>query len=541
METKRSNGMRIDKKVFIPATLVTLLCGIVFFLYPEQSAAKLGEVHKFTTKELGWFFLIFTVAMLLVCAFYALSPMGKIVLGREGEKPQFKTSTWIGMILTSGTGGSLLYLSTIEWVWIASAPPFGLEPNSAEAIKWASAYGMFHWGPSAWAFYIACAVPIGYFFYAKRKKNMKMSDYARPLIGKHADGIAGHVLNFLYIFGLLGGVLTSLAMGTPAISSGLAYMFGLEQSNDVIDVIVLALWTFVPLFVLTLGLKKAFSKLSDFNVWGFYILLSLLLFTGGTFFIFNQSLDGLGLMVQNFVYMSFTTDAVSGGGFPQGWTIFYFSWWAVYALPFGLFIAKISKGRTIRAVVAGGVLAGSIGCMIFYMIVPHFAMPLTSEGIVDVARVSEIAEILNTSGRGAVVIEIMQGAELFGMPMGYFLIAMFTIICLLSYITGHVAVGYSLAAACEEKLDHDSDPQKWNMAFWLILAGAASTALYFLNPDALGPLQTVSILAGFPICFAIVVLILSFFKQLKKDFPKGITATEEDGTVILTSSSEDEQ
>jgi BCCT family betaine/carnitine transporter len=156
-----------------------------------------------------------------LCLYYAFSKMGNIVLGGKDEKPQFSTLTWLGMILTSGTGGSLLYLAAIEWIWIMSAPPFGVEPNSLEAARWASTYGMFHWGPSAWAFYMAAAIPIGYFFYAKKKTNMKMSEYARPLLGNKSDGIAGHLLNFFYIFGLLGGVLTSIALGTPPIASGL--------------------------------------------------------------------------------------------------------------------------------------------------------------------------------------------------------------------------------------------------------------------------------------------------------------------------------
>ncbi|MDR1636792.1 MAG: BCCT family transporter [Treponema sp.] len=502
---------RIDKAVFIPATAVTLVFGVFFFIFPEKSNEVLNVIHAFTTHELGWFFLVFTVVMLFTCLFYAFSPMGNIVLGGKDEKPDFSTFTWLGMILTSGTGGSLLYLGSIEWIWIVDAPPFGLEPGSVDAYRWASAYGMFHWGPSAWAFYISVAVPIAYFFFVKKKSNMKMSDYARPLLGNRSDGLAGHTLNFLYIFGLLGGVLTSLALGTAPIASGLAHIIGLSGSNTGLDILVLALWTFIPLITIVFGLKKGVSKLSNINIWGFVLLITLLVLFGPTWFILNQSTDGLGLMIQNFFYMSLNTDPIGNGGFPQAWPVFYMSWWAVYALPFGLFIAKISKGRTIRQLVAGGLTAGSLGCMIFYMVLPGFGMNLQLKNIVDLSK--SLAE----KGRGGVVIDMLNSA-----PGGYFMVLLFTVICLLSYITGHVAVGYSLAASAERKLKGGEDPQNWNVAFWLILAGVVSLGLYLLNPKALAPLQTVSIITGFPICIAMVVMILAFFRQLKRDFPEGI-------------------
>jgi BCCT family betaine/carnitine transporter len=525
---EKSAGMQIDKAVFWPATIVTLAFGALFFMYPKGSNAILNKIHAFTTNELGWFFLLFTVAMFIVCLYYAFSKMGNIVLGGKDEKPQFTTFQWLGMILTSGTGGSLLYLGAIEWVWIYGSPPFGVAAGTAEAARWASTYGMFHWGPSAWAFYVAAAVPIGYFYFAKKNKNMKMSDYARPLLGNKSDGIIGHALNFLYIFGLLGGVLTSLALGTPPISGGIAYMLGLEQTNVVIDILVIVLWTFVPLGALVLGLKKGMARLSNLNVWGFVVLLvGILVFSGATFFILNQSTDALGMMLQNFIYMSFTTDAIGQNGFPQGWTVFYFAWWAVYALPFGLFIAKISKGRTIRQVVIGGLTAGSLGCMLFYMILPNFGIDLQLRGVAD------LVSVLNDKGRGGVVVEMFSH-----MPGSWFWVSLFTLICLLSYITGHVAVGYSLAAASEKKLQGDQEPQKWNMAFWLVLAGGVSLGLYLLNKEALQPLQTVSIITGFPICFAITILIMSFMKQLKRDFPKGIPEALSSGEKIYVESQE---
>ena len=516
MSTSNNNlkeKRQIDKTSFWPATIITLAFGALFFIIPEQSNAALSVIHAFTTNQLGWFFLLFTLIILGVCFFYAFSPMGKIVLGKTGEKPIMSTKTWLAMVLISGTGGNLLYLGAIEWIWIVADPPFGLAPESVEAYRWAMAYGMFHWGPSAWGLYVACAIPIAYFFFVKRRSNMKMSDYARPLLGKQSDGIAGHALNFLYIFGLLGGVLTSMALGTAPISEGIAYVLGLERSNVVIDVIVMGLWTFVPLGALWLGLKKGIVRLGKVNIWAMVLLLVAIFILGPTWFIFNQSTEGLGVMLQNYVLMSLHTDPIGQGGFPQAWTIFYMSWWAVYAMPFGLFIAKISKGRTIRQTVVGALSAGSIGCMLFYMVLPAFGMNMQLTGKADL--VTTLAEY----GRGRVVIEMLQS---FPLGLGGIAIVFFIVLVLFCFITGHITVGYSLAAATEKKLSQDQDPQRWNVTFWLILAGVVSLGLYLLNPAALKPLQTVSILAGFPICFAILILVLSFLKQVKKDFPTGI-------------------
>jgi BCCT family betaine/carnitine transporter len=504
---------RIDKTVFWPATIITLVCGIIFYVIPEQSNNALNIVHAFTTSQLGWFFLVFTVLCLGVCMFYAFSPMGKIVLGKPGEKPIMSTQAWVGMVLTSGTGGSLLYLASIEWVWIISDPPFGVEPESVEAFRWAMAYGMFHWGPSAWALYIACAIPIAYFFFVKRRSNMKMSDYARPLLGKQSDGVAGHILNFLYIFGLLGGVLTSMALGTAPIAEGFAFIFGMDGSNLAIEIMVILLWSFVPLFCFWFGMKKGIVRASRINIWAMKALAAIVIIAGPTWFILNQSSEGLGVMIQNFFIMSLATDPVGEGGFPQAWTIFYMSWWAVYAMPFGLFIAKISKGRTIRQTVIGALSAGSIGCMIFYMILPAWGMNLQLTGQAD------LVTTLANYGRGRVVIEMFLN---FPLGLGVVAVGFFTLLVLFSFITGHITVGYSLAASAEKKIGQDQDPQKWNVTFWLVLAGFVSLGLYLLNPAALTPLQTVSILAGFPICFAILILVLAFFKQVKRDFPDGI-------------------
>lgn len=520
-----SNAMKkgaIDKAVFFPALIVTLIMGVYFLFDPKGSATLLGKIHSFTTHELGWFFLLATFAAVLFCIYLAMSRYGGIVMGEKGEKPEYKTFTWLGMIFTSGTGGSVLYLGAVEWIWIMQAPPFGIEAGSADAARWASAYGMFHWGPSAWAWYIAAAIPMAYFFYVRKQKSMKMSEFARPLLGKASDGIGGHTLNFLYMFGMIGGVMTSLALGTPLISGTIVYFLGLEQSNAFIDTLVIFLWTFIPLVALIFGLKRGVSKLSEWNVRMDIVMLVLIVVLGPTSFILNQSVDGLGLMLQNFIYMSFVTDMLRETGFPQGWTVFYFAWWVVYALPFGLFIAKISRGRTIREIVMGGLIAGSLGCMVFYMVLPGFGIHLQTSGQAD------LMTIMNEAGRGQVVIEMLQH-----LPAAWLFVPAFGIITLISYITGHCAVGYSLAAASQEEMEQDEDPAKWNVAFWLILAGVVSLGLYFINPESLKPLQTVSILTGLPLVFVCYIVAHSFMKQLHLDCPEGIPQADGQGRVYL--------
>ncbi|UYM14766.1 BCCT family transporter [Endozoicomonas euniceicola] len=517
-----NKGDTIDKAVFWPATILTLIMAIFFLYDPENSGQIMGKLHAFTTGELGWFFLLATFGIVLFCIYLAMSRYGGIVLGQEGEKPEFKTFTWLGLIFTSGTGGSVLYLGAVEWIWIMQAPPFGLEPGSVEAAQWASSYGMFHWGPSAWAWYIACAIPIAYFFFVRQKPTLKMSEFARPVIGKSADGIAGHLINFLYMFGMVGGVMTSLALGTPMISNAIVYVMGWESSNAFLDTFVIFLWTFIPLMALLMGLKKGVAVLSEWNVRADILMLLAILICGPTAFILNQSVEGLGLMLQNFVYMSFATDMIREGGFPQAWTVFYFSWWVVYALPFGLFIAKISKGRTIREVVLGGLVAGSLGCMVFYMVLPGLGIKLQMSGTLD------LMSLMNEQGRGAVVYSMLEQ-----MPFGTVFVFAFGMIALISYITGHCAVGYSLAAATQKQMQQNEDPAQWNVAFWLVLAGVVSLALYFINPESLKPLQTVSILTGFPLCFVIAIIARSFIKQINQDCPNGFPVPDGEGRIYL--------
>lgn len=287
------------------------------------------------------------------------------------------------------------------------------------------------------------------------------------------------------------------------ISAVFCHVFHLDPAGQFINVMVIFIWTLVPLFILFFGLKKGVAWASNWNIRADILMLLAILICGPTAFILNQSIDGLGLMLQNFVAMSLSTDAIGRSGFPQMWTVFYFSWWVVYAIPFGLFIARISKGRTIRQLIVCGTLAGSLGCMVFYMVLANFGLSLQTTHVID------FVPILNEQGRGVVVSRLLEQ-----LPASQVFLVAFGAIALISYITGHCTVGYALGFATQKRADSESEPAFWNVAFWLIMTGIVAITLYLLDAQSLQPLQTVSILAGLPLCGVVFILLKSFLTQL---------------------------
>ena len=183
----------IELNVCIPAILFIAVIILCLTIYPQDTSRYINKIHHFLTWEMGGIFLVMTFLVVLCCLWLAFSRYGDILLGQSGEKPDFSLLTWLGLIFTSGTGGSLLYLASVEWIWIIQQPPFGATAGSAQAARWASAYGMFHWGPSAWAWYLICAVPIGWFMHVKKTNSLKVSDLCRGCLGARADGFCGHL------------------------------------------------------------------------------------------------------------------------------------------------------------------------------------------------------------------------------------------------------------------------------------------------------------------------------------------------------------
>jgi BCCT family betaine/carnitine transporter len=286
MEGKRMKSAPIDKQVFWPALLVVLAAIVPLMAFPDQSAAVLDQVMSGITHSFGFLFLWFTFACLAVLLWFALGKYGSVRFGGEDATPEFRTLSWIAMLFCAGIGTSLLYWATIEWVYYYQAPPFGIEAESAEAAHWAAMYGLFHWGPMAWALYCMPALPIAYAFHNRKIPFLRISQACRGVIGDRADGWLGKLIDVLFIFGLVGGTGTSLGLGTPILSESISTLTGIARTFA-LDAFVIVIWTVIFGTTVYLGMEKGIKRLADANVYLGFFLLAFVLIFGPTVFILD--------------------------------------------------------------------------------------------------------------------------------------------------------------------------------------------------------------------------------------------------------------
>jgi len=510
---KFKEGPKVDKAVYIPSVFITLFLAFYFVANPEGSLSKLNGVFSYMTNELGWAYIWFTLAAFGSALYLIFGKYGNVKLGSETDTPDFSKFSWIGMIFTASTGSSLLYWGTIEWIYYYQSPPFGTEVGSWQAIEWASAYGLFHWGATAWAMYAVVSVAIAYVYHVKKQPILRLSEACRGILGDKVDGPIGKMIDIFFVFGLIGGVTTSMGLGTPMLTAGICKLTGMEHTQT-LELIIITLWTLSIGVTVFLGLEKGIKRLSDLNVYLAFGVLGFLLLAGGhTVFILNQTTSAIGLMSQELIRMSFWTDAVGQSMHPQWWTIFYWAWWVVYAPAMGLYIAKISKGRSVKEVVLGSVLWGSLGSWIFFSILGNYSMGLQLASNNPEAyggRALDVIAIFNNVGVEWAVVETIAAA-----PLGTILLTAFVILAFISMVTGQTTIAFTLAAVTTKELKADEEPARWNSFGWALILGTISISLLLF--DALKPLQTTSIVAAFPLMGVLIVVAASFFKMMKAD------------------------
>ena len=397
----------MDWWTFLGTVAVLLFAVVPMIVFPKTSQYVITQINETISNSLGSVYLLLGLVVFGFVLYIAFGKYGKVTLGKASDKPEFNNFSWASMLFCAGIGSDILYWGVIEWAYYYQVPPYGAGGMNDKALEYATMYGMFHWGPIAWAIYVLPALPIGYLVFVKKKPIYKISHACRPILKGQTDKFLGKTVDILFIFGLLGGAATSLALGVPMIAAGIERLTGLDGENMVMRSIILLIITVIFAFSSYTGLKKGIQKLSDINVWLTFIILGIVLIIGPTVFIMETTVSSLGNMLKNFFQMSTWLEPFGGIGgrketnFPQDWTVFYWSWWLVYAPFIGLFIARISKGRTLKEVILGTIIYGTLGCVLFFGILGNYAVFLQLSGQFDVIQ------FLNQHTPEATIIEVM--------------------------------------------------------------------------------------------------------------------------------------
>ncbi|MCG8618453.1 MAG: BCCT family transporter [Desulfobacterales bacterium] len=494
---------KLDNALFWPVLIGVFIVAAAAVLFPEGSSAVMNNLFNITMNKVGWLYLWIGFFGFLFLMWLAFGKYGSIKLGGEDDKPQFNLFSWSAMIICSGISSTIMYWGTIEFAYYIKTPPMGAEPHSPEALEWASTYGMFHWGFTAWSIFVLAAIPIAYAFYVKKTPSLRMSIACKGILGKYTDGPLGKFIDMFMLFGQLCGMGTALALTTPMISAGACKIFGLDPSYG-LNVAIIFITTCIFGTSVYLGLEKGIKRLSDFNWYIAFGILAFVLIVGPTSFILGTFTNSIGVLLEHLPRMSLWTDPIVKDGFPEGWTMFYWAWWIAPAPYIGLFITKISKGRTIKEVILGVSFLGAGGCWLVFAVMGNYGLYCEMNDIVPVTK------ILTESGAPAAIVAIVSS-----LPFGTFILSIFILVALTFMATSMDSTAYVLAAVTTKNLGLDGEPRRLHRIIWAFILVAMPISLMFLG--GLKTVQTITVVGAVPLTFILLLMVASLMKWLRSD------------------------
>jgi len=494
---------KIDKAVFFTATIVVLAVCVPLGLMPERAGPAVEQLYDWIASNLGIFYQLFGIGTILYLAWLSFGRYGHIRLGGSEERPDFSTFSWAGMLFCAGTGASLLVWASVEWAFYIDAPPFGAEPRSAEAIAWASAYGPFHWGITAWCLYALPTVAIAYPFYVKNVPHLGGSTALHSILGPSGPSSwAGRAVDLAIMIALIGGAGTSLGVIAPTVAASIAQLIGIQTSFALeLGVMLFCIGLFaVSVF---LGIQKGIRRLSDINVCLVLVLMAYILIVGPTLFILKASTDTLGFMLSNFVRMMSWTDPIDNTGFVESWTIFYWAWWIAFAPAVGIFITRISRGRTIRQVILSMIFFGTLGSWVYYFIMGNYSLSLELENIISVTG------SLSEHGMYVTVANVLAT-----LPFGVLTLSLFAVVSIISVATTYDSASYTLASAATSELKEGENPARWNRVFWATMLGMLPIFMMFVG--GLPVIRSGVLIASLPLLIVGVAMVIALTKSLRQ-------------------------
>jgi glycine betaine transporter len=488
-----------ENRVFAVTILIAIFVIVFGAVFSSTLAEWSSALMSWVSYYFGWLYIISIVAFIGFCVWIATSKYGRIKLGKDDDKPEFSTFSWYAMLFCGSTGIGLVFWSIAEPLSHYAAPPVGIEPGSMEAINFSIRTCYLHWGITQWVCFAVVGLGIAYFQFRKGK-NAQLSNLLTPLVGeKRISGWFGRFVDGFSVVVSFAGVATSLGLGVSQICGGLEHLFGLPKTQETI-LWIIVLITLVFIVSAITGVYKGIKLLSNFNTWLALSLLVLAFIVGPKITILNNLTNSVGQHIQYFFKDLFMTNAFGDNEWVMNWRVFYYAWFVAWVPFVGMFVARISKGRTIREFITGVVLVPTLFTILWLSVFSAIALSTVQGWSL------ENVQQLIASPETAVFIVFSE------YPLSKVISVMIIVLLGVFFITSADSATYSLSVMTS---NGDITPPTYKKVVWGVIV--AAIAYILLSAGSLKPLQTISIAATLPFLLVMIAMMPALVKDLKSD------------------------
>ncbi|MBR7742660.1 BCCT family transporter [Phycicoccus sp. BSK3Z-2] len=492
-------------RVFWPALGILVAFVAFALIFPTAMGDTFSAISDAVVGDLGWYYILIVSGFIAFSIWVAVAPMGRVVLGKDNEKPEFGLVPWFAMLFAAGMGIGLVFWGVAEPLSHFASPPPGTGESAAERARAATDVTYLHWGLHAWGIYVVVGLAMAYAIHRKGRP-VSIRWALEPLLGDRVKGVLGDVIDVIAVVGTLFGVATSLGFGVSQVAAGLDFMGVVDGAGTgLLVALVIGITAIATISVVT-GLDKGIKILSNVNMGLAGGLLLFVLLLGPTVFLLGDFVSSVGSYVSNFFRLSFQTlafEGEDGTSWVSGWTTFYWGWWMSWAPFVGVFIARISRGRTVREFVAGVLLVPTVVTFLWFAV-------MGGSGI--------HREIF---GEGGIIAEdgtVSTDAALFqlldGLPLSGLLSVVALVLIVVFFVTSSDSGSFVV-----DMLSSGGDPHPpvWSRVMWAVLEGAVAIALLLAGGGGLDALQTAAILLALPFSFVIIGMVVATTRALLRE------------------------
>lgn len=489
--------IKVNPPVFFVSAILVLCFALVGALFADQAGSLFGSVQAWIVEYFGWFYIAAVAGFLGFVLFLMLSRYGDVKLGPEESEPDYSYISWFAMLFSAGMGIGLVFFGVAEPMQHYALPPVG-EGRTIESARQAMVLTFFHWGLHAWAIYIVVGLALAYFSF-RRGLPLTIRSTLYPLLGKRIHGPIGHAIDIFAVLGTVFGMATSLGLGVLQINAGLGYLFGLP-AEIVVQIALIAVATGLATISVVLGLDRGIKRLSELNIILAISLLAFVLFAGPTVFLLQAFMQNVGAYLGDVVPRTFRMYAYEPNPWLADWTLFYWGWWIAWAPFVGMFIARISRGRTIRQFVIGVLLVPALFTFLWMTVFGDTAIAL------DLGGVAPIAETVANN------MPVALFETLGELPLATITSGIATLLVITFFVTSADSAALVVDTITSGAVEN---PPVWQRIFWAVSGGVIAAVL--LLAGGLEALQTAAIASALPFAVIMVFICYGLFHALRTE------------------------